>query len=200
MMVGDVTVVGLDPSTTVLYDIGMDVPARKVVTIPAEKAASSKDLWRAINQRRLFQLHAGPVNSTPVRPAPLPSTGYQALQDKCRNLETENARLREAVSALQERLNNQPQPVGVVMDARLDQILDLLRSGVVTASPSDAPARPTRKAAPQVVEVEAPTFIPNEIKPKNVEGRITEVRSETSDNTALDSAASALRKFRAGKQ
>lgn len=196
MMIGDVTVVGLDTTTVVLLDICMDVPHRVVVTIPADKATISKDLWRAISQRRLFQLHAGSISQAVVRPVapPLAVDGWQV---KCRALEAENAKLRERVAELERSLGESPAPVEST--GKLDEILALLRSGATVVAAGKAP--PTRgvPAAQAVVEVDVPAFIPTEIRPKDIEGRISEVEASTSEGSNLGSAASALRKLRRGQ-
>lgn len=208
-MVGDVTVVGLDPTTTVLRDIRMDVPHRVVVTIPADLATISKDLWLAISQRRLFQLHAGATGPNPVRPTLAPSVIHETWQDRCRYLESENAQLKAALQ------QNEPKTVQVIHETvpvspaipaeklekleMLDEILSLLKSGALTvAAPAAATSRavsPTVRTT-AVVDVDVPAFIPTEIKPKDVEGRIVEVQSETSTSSTLGSAANALRQFR----
>lgn len=215
MTQGDVTVIGIDTSTTVLFDIGMDVPHRAVVTIPANLASLSKDLWRSLSQRRIFQLHAGPVGQPFTRQNVLPNASFEALQDKCQRLETENAELRNTLENMHRVVANHKQELEacrqelaakapVSLDPRVDEILGLLRSGVVTGTgtgtgvPQGAVVKPSIKST--VVEVEAPVFIPAEIKPKSVEGRIAEVQSETSSNTNLGSAADALRKMRQGRQ
>lgn len=193
-MIGDVTVVGLDTSTVVLLDIGMDVPHRVVVTVPADRATVSKDLWRAISQRRLFQLHAGPATQAPVRPV-APPVASDAWQSKCRVLEAENAQLRSRVAELEAHVC----PVVPTSDStgKLDEILALLHSGKAVVTAGQAPA--ARAEQRGVVEVDVPAFIPTEIKPKDIEGRMAEVQSETSEATNLGSAASALRKFRRGQ-
>lgn len=212
MMIGDVTVVGLDVSTVVLGDIGMDVPHQVVVTVPADLATRSKDLWRAVNQRRLFQLHAGSARQHVVRPVVPPTLGADKWQEKCRALEAENASLLERITALEQEVGRlqsvtpsaPPPPVPTapvpVLDPRLDEILSLLKSGTTAPAPvgSARPTPTTPVPSLGVVEVEVPAFIPSEIKPKGVEGRIAEVQSETSANSNLGSAASALRKFRKG--
>lgn len=208
-MVGDVTVVGLDVSTVILGDIGMDVPHQVVVRIPVDLATRSKDLWRAVNQRRLFQLHAGSARQLVVRPTVPPSTGVEKWQEKCRALETENATLRNRITDLEQEVvrlqTANPSPVvasASAPDTRLDEILTLLRTGVQVVPPvgSNRPTPTPTTTSPSlgVVDVEVPAFIPSEIKPKGIEGRIAEVQSETSENSNLGSAASALRKFRKG--
>lgn len=218
MTQGDVTVIGIDTSTTVLFDIGMDVPHRAVVTIPANLASLSKDLWRSLSQRRIFQLHAGPVGQPFTRQNVLPNASFEALQDKCQKLEAENAELRNTLENMHRVVATHKQDLEVCrqdlevcrqelsakatvsLDPRVDEILGLLRSGVVSGNGATQGAivKPSIKSA--VVEVAAPVFIPAEIKPKTVEGRIAEVQSETSSNTNLGSAADALRKMRQGRQ
>ena len=200
MMVGDVTVVGLDVSTVLLSDIGRDVPHRAVVTIPADLATLSKDLWRAISQRRLFQLHAGPVGTNPVRPVvPTPvvhAPTVEVWQEKCRRLEQENAKLLATLARLEQE-KTVALPIGPpTLDPRLDEILGLLKTGV-TLQPG--PVAPKLTPSSAVVEVDVPTFIPAEIKPKGFEGHLTDVQAETSVGSNLGSAASALRKLRKGK-
>ena len=199
MMVGDVTVVGLDTSTVVLLDIGMDVPHRVVTTIPADRATVSKDLWRAISQRRLFQLHAGPATQVAVRPVAPPATsdGWQA---RCRALEAENVQLRARVTELEAALSRPVEALApVVADStgKLDEILALLRSGKTVVAAGHAPVAQAPRTG--VVEVDVPAFIPTEIKPKDFEGRLTEVEAATSEASNLGSAASALRKLRRGQ-
>lgn len=198
MMVGDVTVVGLDTSTVVLLDIGMDVPHRVVVTVPADRATVSKDLWRAISQRRLFQLHAGPATQAPVRPIAPPAASNE-WQTRCRALEAENAQLRARVAELEALNRPAPSPAAPEADAtgKLDEILALLRSGKTVVAAGQAPA--ARAEQRGVVEVDVPAFIPTEIKPKDFEGRMTEVQTTSSEASGLGSAASALRKLRRGQ-
>ena len=202
-MVGDVTVVGLDPSTAVLRDIRMDVPHRVVVTIPADLATVSKDLWLAISQRRLFQLHAGATSTNPVRPFVSPTVVQESWQERCRHLELENARLKAALS----QSAVEPKVVQVVYETpaapaistdKLDEILSLLKSGALTvAALSDSRGSTIGSVRTTgVVEVDVPAFIPTKIKPKDIEGRLVEVSSETSDSSSLGSAADALRRFR----
>lgn len=202
MMVGDVTVVGLDTSTVVLGDISMDVPHRAVVTIPADRATLSKDLWRALSQRRLFQLHAGGATQAPVRPVVAPALIQDGLYEKIRHLEAENAQLRATLQILESRIGipAPQQAAPAIPTEKLDEILTLLKSAgpMVVAGPGVPATR--APATPKVVDIEVPAFIPNEIKPKDFDGRITEVQSETSEATNLGSAANALRKLRKGNQ
>ena len=195
MMIGDVTVVGLDTSTVPLLDIGMDVPHQAVVTIPADRATLSKDLWRALSQRRLFQLHAGPATQAAVRPI-APPAAPDVWQTKCRTLETENAQLRARVAELEARDRSPSLSPDAEVAGKIDEILALLRSGRVAVATGSAPV--ARAESRGVVEVDVPTFIPSEIK-KDFEGRITEVETSSSQNSAIDSAASALRKLRRGQ-
>lgn len=180
-MIGDVQVVGLVPETVPLADIGMDVAHGVVVTIPADLASNSKDLWRAINQHRVFRLQAGP---NPVNPrlAPHLPNDTQQLQDRLVIVERENAELRAALGF--ER-------------SKFDEILGLLRAGVMATPGAPALASKFAAATPDlgVVEVATPTFIPSTIKSDSSESRVT-VQEGASESGAVSDARSALRKMR----
>lgn len=181
-MVGDVEVVGLAPGIVPLADIGMDVAHGVVVRIPADLASQSKDLWRAISQRQVFRLQAGPNPVNPRLTAHLPDE-VGRLQDRIATLERENTELR--ANAAFER-------------AKFDEILGLLRQGPVFASsPGVAPkaAQPVLVPNFAVVEVETPSFIPSTIKGENSESRVT-VDEGASEGGAVSDARSALRKLR----
>ena len=187
-MVGDVTVVGIDAATVPLTDIGMDVPHGHAITIPADLATMSKDLWRAIGQKRLFQLHSGP---TATRPQVHPGTNVEPSQDRLRTLEAENQQLREQVAHLEAG-----QADG---NLKLDRILSLLQStGGVAPRPNARESTPARPAY-EVVDEAVPLFVPD-FKPKDAgESRLVEVQAESTDGSGLGSAAEALRKMRRGQ-
>lgn len=90
-------VVGTQP----LADIGMDVPYGREVIIPAEKAARSRDLYKAISQKQIFQLPAqpGPQHVAPLGHVKddLLQERNQFLEQRCKHLDEENKQLREAL-------------------------------------------------------------------------------------------------------
>lgn len=102
-MSGNVVVFGISPDTVMLEDIQMDVPHSTSVTIPEDLALKSKDLWRALSQRKIFRLTSdlNPHKVFTASPAPLlvsppPSDdqervtslahGYKQLQDEVERL------------------------------------------------------------------------------------------------------------------
>jgi len=122
-MSGNVVVFGISPDTVMLEDIQMDVPHSTSVTIPEDLALKSKDLWRALSQRRIFRLTSdlNPHKVFTASPAPLlvsppPSDdqeritslahGYKKLQDEVERLlpfEAEAAKHTVALDVLEHR-------------------------------------------------------------------------------------------------
>lgn len=185
----DVAVVGLSTDTVPLLDIGMDVPHGVVVRIPADKATQSKDLWRAINQRRVFRLQ-GMV--TPAMPPPSSFFPEETalLRERITQLERENKELREALAK---------RPVETE-SKKLDEILGFLRQaqagvGVGSMVPAPVVARVSAPVAPAVVEIETPSFIPSTLKMEPTESRV-EIAEEASSGGGVSDARSALRKLR----
>jgi hypothetical protein len=174
----DVRVVGLNMHTVLIADIGIDVPNRATVVIPSAKASKSKDLWRLINQKQLFRLGSGPMTTAPA-PPPAPSPAEEQLREENRLLAEQNAILRQ-------NLTNQ--------GSKLDTILGLLESGAVGVPQQLTAARPPQ-VNHGVVDHGVPTFIPSEIKPRDVETHI-EVQAETSEGSGVADAMAALRKLR----
>lgn len=187
-MIGDVSVVGLVPETVPLPDIGMDVPHGVVVRIPADKACNSKDLWRAISQRRVFRLQGWPAAnpSGPSLPPVIPEETQQ-LQRKLVAAEREVVELRAALSRKDQELMQER--------GKFDEILGLLRRGVPSLPAGEAAPRASVAQAQGVVEVETPSFIPSTIRVDPTESRMT-VDEGASEGGAVSGARSALRKFR----
>lgn len=183
-MIGDVRVLGLVSPTTVLDDIGMDVPLGVVVEIPGARAHISRDLWRALSQRCIFQLQDGPA-VTSNGSQMLENPELKALREQVRTLTAENARLREA-------------PPPDAAQSKLDDILALLRQG--SPVPGQIPSTqvlPAQASTSEVVSGEVPTFIPSQIKPEGFQVQV-QTKSEESPGTGVTSAAQALRKLRRG--
>jgi hypothetical protein len=174
----DITVFGLTVPTCVLHDIGRDVPHGETVVIPGDVAYRSKDLWRAIGQRQIFQIKRGPGPTAhlPIA-APQPSPPVPVPVPRDLELEEENKALKAALS-------NQSQ--------KLDSIIALLQAGVPMAA-IQAATRPQQSVG--VVSDEVPIFIPSSIKPENAEARIESRRSETEASKVSD-AAEKLRELR----
>jgi hypothetical protein len=170
----DVRVHGLVMGSVLIEDISVDVPQGVTVVIPAEKSAKSKDLWRLVAQKRLFRL--GPqMHSYPTVATVTPNEADH-LREENRLLLEQNALLRQAISA---------------QGGKLDAILGLLESGKFAPS-NGVQAKPT-----DLVNGDAPTYIPTEIKPTVADKHI-EVKSETSAGSGVAGAGAALRKLRKG--
>ncbi len=183
---GDVRVMGLVMGTHMIEDIRMDVPHGMIVSIPAEQAAISRDLWRAISQKCLFQLPSTPAPSPSAPPPRLAADveRIRVLEERVQLLERENTQLREALQTSQ------------VQQGKLDRILTLLQSGgiAVVDRMEIAPNAPRPALAP-TVNGEAPQFIPAEIRPKEVSVHIEDAKGETVTSGVSD-AAEQLRKLR----
>jgi hypothetical protein len=184
---GDVRVIGLVAGTHLIEDIARDVPHGVTVTIPGELAVRSKDLWRAIAQKCIFQLpSASPplerVAAQAVDPErPRLDARIRELEDQIRSLEGENKGLRGSSAQSDDR------------DQKLDSILAALQTGAVFSSsfPSGVPIKKQ-----EVADGTAPTFLPSEIRSRDMDARI-DIQSESSVS-GVSEAAERLRKIRQG--
>jgi vacuolar-type H+-ATPase subunit H len=196
MAVSDVTVFGLVAGIHFITDLGVGVPHGHTVTIPADKANKSKDLWRAIGQKYICLIQSGPYvqrnviippgSTEPVAAAPDPS-----LAARQQALEEENKRLREALEKQRQDALAAEQRATV----KLDTILELLRTqgpSTTTIVQVQGNGGPLVRAA--VPEDNTPTFIPATIRPENTESRI-EAKKTESDST-LSGASDKLRELR----
>lgn len=192
-MNGGVTVTGLVTGTHQIEDIGIAVPHKVAVWIPAEKALQSKDLWRGIQQGYLFKLDgAVSFRSDPDPPPAAPSPKLEELQ-------RDNERLRRELEAsehrnfvLQQKMDGMQAQLGsmVTLLTRIEEKTYAASQQVIVAGP--------QAVLPPVSEVvggDIPTFIPGNILPKNVEGGVS-AHKETSEGSAVAGAASALKELR----
>lgn len=199
---GDVVVFGLDTQTVPLDDIMMDVPHARTVTIPEDKALRSKDLWRAISQKRIFRLSPDPSPKVtlpvPAAPPPAAPTGPSQAETRLVDVEAENASLKAENASLRARV--ELLTAHAAGNGKLDEILQLLRERPVLMAAPAANVKGVSKIAMEegVVEVDAPAFVPGEIRPKDVETRV-EVSSETSHGGSVSGATDALRRLRQGQ-
>lgn len=186
MQKGDIKVIGLVAGTHVIEDIGRDVPHGMTVTIPAELAVRSKDLWRAISQKCLFQLPtvaAPPQLPPPDQEKPRLEAHVRDLEAKVQMLSAENLTLREE---LRRGAQDQSQ--------KLDSILAAIQNGIPMALP--AGVRPVRPPE-EVADGSAPTFLPSRIKSDEMTAHI-DIQGESS-NADVTGAAERLRKLRKGE-
>lgn len=188
MTTGDVRVFGLVAGTHVLEDIGMDVPHGREVIIPAEKAARSRDLYRAIGQKCIFLLPPQPV---PQHAAPHTFIRDDVLQERNQFLESHNKALEEENRSLREQLR-----AALAQQDRLDAILRAIQNmpapQVVQVAGSAGLLPPPKE---EIADGTAPQFIPDQIAPKDAETRIA-VKTQTADSSSVASAADKLRELR----
>ncbi len=187
-MSGDVRVFGLVAGTHVLEDIRMDVPHGREVVIPADLAARSKDLWRAISQKRIFQL---PSQPPPPHAAPVTFIRDDVLQERNRFLEQRNKELEDENGRLREALRQ-----SMAQGDRLDTILKAIQSMPAPQAVYVNGAGPASAPREEIADGTAPQFIPAEIAPKDAETRIDAKREEAADSSGISAAAERLRKMR----
>lgn len=197
MSAGDIKVFGLVMGTHIIEDLGMDVPYNVTVTIPADKAARSKDLNRAISQKCVVVLPSAAPPIAPTAPSfapqPAPQVSFDpVLQERIRALESENQGLRDALqAALQQQAKT---------ESKLDDILAAIKAGggVVQTVYVGANGQAVKPPG-EVADGEAPAFIPAEIRPREAEARI-EVQKDEATGASISDARERLRKLRQGGQ
>ena len=192
--VGDVRVMGLVAGTHVIEDIGRDVPHGETITIPAAQAFRSKDLWRAISQKCLMQMPL--IAATQPAQASLSDQERQRLTAQVQSLEAQIRTLSAENLALKDELRRASEG----QSQKLDSILAALQSGVpVMALPGAA--RVVNAPKQEVADGSAPTFLPSEIKPRDVSVRIDiQGESNASDVSEVAEKLRRLRKSEAGSR
>jgi hypothetical protein len=159
----------------------MDVPCGVTVTIPGELAVRSKDLWRAVSQKCVFQL---PSMSPPQQSSStfLDKGQLEAqvkeLYTQVKTLADENRSLRESLQA-----NSQ------IYSKKLDSILSTLQNKAIFVN-----READLVSSNEVADGTAPMFIPSEIRPKDVSVRI-DVQGEVVKSDVA-SVAEQVRKVR----
>lgn len=182
-MIGGMIVVGLVTGDHYLEDIQVVVPHKVAVPISPEQALRSKDLYKALQQGRIFKLDGGTGVVPEIKPQPVPQIEESRLKSELKASERRNVALESELGAIKSQLGS---------------ILELLRSGAsVPAQASASVLAPITPPPSDVVEVDVPMFIPNTIKPEDVEARI-DVKKDVSGDTGLSDAAAKLRKLRKG--
>jgi hypothetical protein len=195
-MTGGITVAGVVTGTHIIEDIRVAVPHKMAVYIPAEQALRSKDLHRALQQGLLFKLDGGSGLRSDDQPPPeaQPSGTTRFI-----SLEQENKRLMRELDEAHRREEGLKQAISALQE-QLGAILKVL--GRIEARPDPAPvvvqAGGTVVPLPEVVGGDTPSFIPDEILPKDAETNIR-VQKGTAEGSAVIGAASRLRELRRSK-
>jgi hypothetical protein len=185
MTTGDITVLGMTVGLHMIEDIATGVPHGMVVSIPAEMALRSKDLWRAISQKQVFRLTTGSLHA----PMVLPPTAA----DPVPRLIDENQQLQAALSAQQ----TQNAEVMAQLKAQADAIRALTETLANAPRTVVVQGNAAPNAAPNAAFVDgsAPAFIPSTIKPESAEVRI-ETRVEEAEGADIGSNRDRLRRLR----
>lgn len=192
-LAGEIIVAGLVTGTHMIEDIGIAVPHKVAVRIPADLALRSKDLWRGISQSRLFQLSGGAglhVAKTPTDDAN--RVGQLEIENKRlrRELEAEKNRsagLESLLSGLQTQLQGVQSAIGR-LEALPRVVAPMMTSTVASTTPAEAI---------EVVGGDIPTFLPSRIHPEEAEAQIRST-TETADTANVPLALSKLRQMRSG--
>lgn len=195
-MFGGITVVGCVTGTHLIADINVAVPHKIAVFIPAEQVLRSKDLHRSLQTNRIMKLDGGSALRTDLGA----TSPRQADNARIAQLEAENKQLRRELEQVQAR------------EAGLHQVLSSLGGqltgiqGALGRLEAQGPVREGVRALgiypatemqvqSEVVGGEAPTFMPSQITPDDVETSI-QVQTETAKDSNLSGARSKLRELR----
>jgi len=210
--IGGMTVVGMVTGTHVIEDLKIAVPYRVAVTIAAEDVLRSRDLQIALQQKKIFPLqnNLGGLKvrgHPPPRAVPPPVTPttvlaetdpralnvLEASQNDLRQViatqDARNAKLEAALRASQ----SEKDEIKGALETTTQQFTEVMAAikglqaggGVVTGQASST----------GVVGGEAPTYIPDVIKPKNADARIS-VKEEASTAASVEGSANKLRELR----
>jgi len=193
-MIGDITVLGMTMGQHILEDIGVSVPQGMLVTIPADVAVTSKDLWLAISQKQIFRIHAG--TTAFVMPSK-EAEPVRALVDQNQQLQQAltDQHARGSVAMDQLRIQGEQLKLqGEQLRLQGELLKALLQNG--PAPRYHAPSQtPGQSPTVQMPSEDAPTFIPMTIKPDDVVVRI-EAKIEEAEGSDIANNRSKLRKLR----
>lgn len=185
---GDVIVIGMVAGTHVLEDLGQDVPYGMSVVIPGEQALRSKDLWRAISTRCVFEVPKKLMGVPTVR---ADTDKEQQLELRVKELTEEVAGLRLALAAAESKLAaaEAKEDAPNEYEEKLNRILQAIEQGKTSM-----PAIPAAKLLEEI-DGTAPTFLPSSIVPQDAQTRI-DIQGEQSESGEVSKAAANLRKMR----
>ena len=193
----DVKVMNVKTGTVMIEDISVDVPQGVVVSIPADKALRSKDLWRKISQRLLFRFHGGSIHSgmpmpaTPVVPTPVPEAPAVPVQPSTVHaLEEQNRMLRETLEQREEIFV----AALLAQQGRHEEILSAVR-GIAAGGPLSSGSGARTSTVDEGIPGDAPIFIPSTIKSKDLEAHVN-VQQDEGGADGVSAATLALRRLR----
>lgn len=197
---GGITVVGIVTGGHVIQDINTPVPHRVAVTIPADQVLKSKDLYRSLQQGKIFQLDGGMIAPDPGET--MPPNDVQAKENERlrRQLADAKAQLAEAqaenkaLRTVLERLEGQISAIASAAAAPNNTVA--MQTEIITAVLEKIGRGNTLVGAPatEAVGGEVPTYMPDHITPE-AEANIT-IEDEATETRSVSDAASRLRKLR----
>lgn len=206
----DMTVVGLVHDSHIIEDIGIIVPKGTAVAIPGHLTIRSKDLYRALTQRFIMQLHRLPPSAHGAQAAGSLSQAETArLQDEVARLTNQNLALVARGETLETELASTRGKLDSVQaelakknaeTSKLDDILSAIRdrpqviNQVVQGSSVGSPMVPQER-----VSSDTPHFIPSQIRSDTTGERIF-VEESTSTTSNVADAANRLAALRKKKQ
>lgn len=205
----DIVVCGVT-GDIVLEDIAFSVPKGHAVTISADLAVRSKDLYRCLSTGAIFQLNVNSLlnQRAQAQTPPAPPSG---VQERNAELEGENAKFRGEVQRLQLEVsklqaesgrhqaeNSRLRAENVKLQdttRKLDGILDLLKERPLTAI-QQVGSQAVGSTPKTVEEGAAPTFIPSQIRSDNVTASRISLQEESSGSGGVSKASELLRKLK----
>lgn len=212
---GDMVVCGVI-GDILLDDIPVIVPKGIAIRIPAEQTLRSRDLHRALSQGTIFRLdiqnllqqqlgkaRPGTPPAPPPVVEPLVNEALEAenlkLKADVSRLTTENSRLNGEVGRLQAELARAKKELADTRPTqdKLDEILTKLaeRPATQVVHVHEGANGKVEKST-QVVEEDAPVFIPSQIRPENVDTSRIAVQEGSAGSKGVSQAANALRRLK----
>lgn len=208
---GDMVVCGVI-GDVILDDIHFSVPKGHAVTIPADLVVRSTDLHRQLSQGAIFQLNKNSLLRLKLpraeEPVPVPEVAVElgveneSLRAENGRLQAENGRLQGDVGRLQGEVAKLKKELldakssSGKLEGRLDEIMTLLKDRPATVIQQVVGQNGTKSSTSEPNEGAAPTFIPSQIRPENVDASRISVQEKSAEAGGISQAASALRKLK----
>jgi hypothetical protein len=182
-------VVGITPGGYLIEDLGIRVPHQVAVTISPDQAVKSRDLYRAINQQRIFKLDGTVGLALSADPVVLESPiEVRQLKEELNQSSAKNVELERSLKEMQQKLDT---ILGVLSKRETSNNAPLATSVTERRSTTDEDL----DLSLDELCAEIPVFIPSTIKPEGAETRI-EKNTDVAGGGEVAAAANKLRKFK----
>ena len=204
---GDMTVVGLVNERHLIEDIGIAVPKGTAVTIPGHLTIRSKDLYRGLSSRALMQLHRAPAPAA-AQPGGISKAEEARLRGEIEHHKAQAAAHEARADTLEQQVQELQDALArkTAESAKLDDILQMLKDRPATTvvnevhhHTTNGVVAPASRPPEEVVDGEAPHFIPSQIRGETSEERVSDEET-TSESSGVAAAASKLGALRKKKQ